>query len=61
MTEEANIETNVLGETDNYIVWEALEPDGEKTYHLELGRVTLHFFAEEWEEFLELASLLKGG
>ena len=61
MGEDADIQTSVLGETDNYIVWEALEPDGEKTYHLELGRVTLHFFVEEWEEFLELAALLKGG
>jgi hypothetical protein len=24
------------------------------TYHLELGTVTVHFFREEWEEFLAL-------
>ncbi len=46
--------TNTLAETDNYLVWEAEEPDGETTYHLELNNVTLHFFAEEWVEFLEL-------
>ncbi len=46
--------TNTLAETDNYLVWEADEPDGETTYHLELNNVTLHFFAEEWVEFLEL-------
>ncbi len=46
--------TKTLAETDNYLVWEANEPDGETTYHLELNNVTLHFFAEEWVEFLEL-------
>ncbi len=46
--------TKTLAETDNYLVWEADEPDGETTYHLELNNVTLHFFAEEWVEFLEL-------
>ena len=34
-------------------------PDGETTYHLELNNVTLHFFREEWDEFLELARSLK--
>lgn len=43
-----------LAETDNYIVWEVREPDGEITYHVELGAVTLHFFREEWDEFLQL-------
>ena len=35
-------------------VWQVDEPDGERTYHLELGQATLHFFREEWEEFMEL-------
>ena len=48
--EEPTIE--VLAETEDYSVWRAEEPDGETTYHLELGSVTLHFFVEEWEEFL---------
>ncbi len=43
-----------LAETDNYIVWEVRDPDGEITYHVELGAVTLHFFREEWDEFLQL-------
>jgi len=46
--------TNVIAETEDYIAWRALEPDGETTYHLELNNVTLHFFEEEWKEFLEL-------
>jgi hypothetical protein len=44
----------VLAETENFSLWQAEEPDGETTYHLELGIVTVHFFREEWTEFLEL-------
>lgn len=46
--------TNVIAETENYLAWSADEPDGETTYHLELNNVTIHFFTEEWKEFLEL-------
>ncbi len=53
-------ETSVMAETDNYLAWQADEPDGETTYHLELNNVTLHFFQEEWEEFLKLAKELVG-
>ncbi len=51
-------ETEVLAETDNYLAWQAQEPDGETTYHLELNNVTLHFFQEEWDEFLALVKML---
>lgn len=47
--------TETIAETENYMAWQAEEPDGETTYHLELNNVTLHFFTEEWEEFLQLA------
>jgi hypothetical protein len=47
--------TSTLAETEGYIAWRADEPDGEITYHLELNSVTVHFFQEEWDEFLELA------
>lgn len=50
--------TTTLAETDNFIAWKAEEPDGETTYHLELNAVTLHFFEEEWAEFLTLAKTL---
>lgn len=49
---EIPIET--IAETENYTIWAADEPDDEKTYHVELGPVTVHFFQEEWEEFLEM-------
>jgi hypothetical protein len=51
--------TETLAETENFLVWKAEEPDGETTYHIELNNVTVHFFDEEWQEFLELARLLK--
>jgi hypothetical protein len=50
--------TETIAETDNYIAWRADEPDGEVSYHLELNNVTVHFFQEEWDEFLELVRLL---
>jgi hypothetical protein len=52
--------TTVIAETENYLGWLAEEPDGETTYHLELNNVTLHFFKEEWDEFLKLAKELVG-
>ncbi len=50
--------TETLAETENFMVWKAEEPDGETTYHIELNNVTVHFFQEEWEEFLNLAHSL---
>jgi hypothetical protein len=50
--------TETIAETDNFLAWKANEPDGEVTYHLELNNVTLHFFREEWTEFLELVKRL---
>jgi hypothetical protein len=51
--------TDTIAETENYLAWKAEEPDGETTFHLELNNVTIHFFREEWDEFLELARALK--
>jgi len=53
--------TTTLAETDNYIAWQAEEPDGETTYHLQLNSVTVHFFAEEWVEFITLVKELAKG
>ncbi len=58
MPASPEIKTTVLAETQNYIAWTANEPDGETTYNLELGGVTVHFFKEEWDEFLELIRAL---
>ena len=51
--------TDTIAETENFIAWKAEEPDGEVTFHIELNNVTIHFFEEEWIEFLELARSLK--
>jgi hypothetical protein len=51
--------TDTMAETDNFLAWKAEEPDGETTYHLELNNITVHFFKEEWDEFLELIRSLK--
>ncbi len=59
MEKDQEVDTSVIAETDNYVAWMAEEPDGETTYHLELGNTTLHFFEEEWRELLKLMRLLK--
>jgi hypothetical protein len=51
--------TETIAETDNFLAWKAEEPDGETTYHVELNNVTVHFFEEEWTEFLQLVRSLK--
>ncbi len=58
MSEADSLNTDIIAETSNFILWKADEPDGETTYHLELGTVTVHFFQEEWEEFIELIKAL---
>lgn len=51
--EDFEPKTSTLAETETYMVWTAEEPDNEITYHLELNNITIHFFKEEWEAFLE--------
>lgn len=58
MANQLEPKTETIAETENYIAWKADEPDGETTYHIELNNVTVHFFEEEWEEFLQLAKIL---
>ena len=58
MSEDQEVKTSVLAETSSFVAWMSEEPDGETTYHLELGLVTLHFFKEEWEELLDLMRAL---
>ena len=58
MTNNPELKTETITETDTYIAWRADEPDGETTYHLELNNVTIHFFEEEWQEFLKLVKAL---
>lgn len=58
---DQDFDTKVIAETESYLAWKADEPDGESTYHLELNNLTVHFFSEEWDEFLQLVGLLLEG
>ena len=49
--EEPTLE--ILIESDTFNLVRAQEPDGETVYNLEFGNVTIHFFREEWEEFVK--------
>ncbi|MGD2155264.1 MAG: hypothetical protein PVG14_05475 [Anaerolineales bacterium] len=60
LNDPSELKTETLAETESYIAWRAEEPDGETTYHLELNYVTVHFFKEEWEEFLTFLGELIG-
>ena len=57
--ENQEVKTETLAETESLVAWKAAEPDGEVTYHLQLNNVTVHFFQEEWDEFLVLIAGLK--
>ncbi len=50
-----------LAETENYEAWVSEEDDGEKIFHMDLGRVTIHFFREEWDELIALMKKLPKG
>jgi len=50
---EPKIET--LAETENYVIWSSEnKEEDEHLFHIELGNITLHFYPEEWEEFVQL-------
>lgn len=59
MSDAPEIKTITLAETENMEAWKAEEPDGETVYNLQLNNVTIHFFQEEWDEFIDLIRLLK--
>ncbi len=50
---QPEIKTEVIANVEDLSVWKAFEPDEEVTYHIEFGKVTVHFFVEEWDEFVE--------
>jgi hypothetical protein len=54
MAEQKDLKTQDISQTENFLAWRVEEPDGETTFHLDINNVTVHFFKEEWEEFLEL-------
>ncbi len=57
MANENELTTQVIAETENYLAWKANEPD-EETFHIDINNVTVHFFKEEWDEFLQLVKMI---
>ncbi len=56
---EMRDDEDTLAETENYEAWVSYEDDDEPIYHLDVGRATLHFFQEEWNELLDLISKIE--
>jgi len=56
MNSNHDMEPDVLAETENFgfAVWRNFEDEDGYVYHIELGGLTLHFSAEEWEELVVL-------
>lgn len=52
MNNTQDLNTETIAETENFSALRADEPDGETVYYLQLGRATLNFFTEEWEELM---------
>lgn len=48
------VQTESLSVTENYAAWVSVDPDGEVTYHIELGTITVHLFPEEWDDIVTL-------
>ncbi len=53
--ENDDMEMDVLSETENFAVWRSPDDDG-FLYHIELGSITLHLAADEYEELILLLS-----
>ena len=49
---------DILAETENYFIWTSEGEDGSLVYHVELGGVSLHLLAEEWDELVTLMKSL---
>ena len=56
---EFDIETTTIAETESMGIWKAEEPDGETVYNVQLNNVTIHFFQEEYAEFVQLIKQIK--
>lgn len=46
-------DAQTIAETEHFMVWTS-EDDGELTFHVALGVVSLHMTAEEWSELVML-------
>lgn len=55
---ERQPEVTTLAETEMYEAFVVEGEDGDRTYHLEIGNVTINLLPEDWEEFIDLMSQL---
>ena len=53
---QMDFNTEMIASTEHFYAMKAYEPDEEVTYNIFLERVTVNFFTEEWDEFLEFAA-----
>lgn len=44
---------DTLAQTENFVVWTSND-EGDVVYHVELDVLTLHFYAEDWDELVTL-------
>ncbi|MBK6327529.1 MAG: hypothetical protein KBE23_08915 [Chloroflexi bacterium] len=49
----SQFDADIIAETENFAIWRSEESD-DFVYHVEMGGITLHLAAEEWEEFVIL-------
>lgn len=51
---ENELDSNIISETDSYVVWRSEDDEEGYYYHVVLGGVTLHLDSEEWNELVLL-------
>ena len=58
--EKEDFDLDILSETENFAIWRSPDDDG-FLYHVELGSITLHLAADEFEELLVLIRGVSSG
>ena len=53
---QMDYKTEMITSTERFYAMKAFEPDEEVTYNVFFDKVTVNFFQEEWDEFLEFAA-----
>jgi hypothetical protein len=48
-----DLKPEIVAQTENFIAWRVDEPESETTYHLDINNITVHFFVEEWDSFID--------
>ncbi len=51
-----DFKTEMIASTEQFYAMKAYEPDEEVTYSIIFANITVSFFIEEWEEFLDFSA-----